>query len=81
MDEKVGSYLITLSIFLEEYKKGTITDQEYKELEQRIAESSGIHPLSVYRVDLFQAKSMRKSYQSKLEATQKDLLNKIGQKK
>ena len=50
IDDKTMNYLAGVSIFIDFYKDGYLTDEEYKAMEEKIAKKCGINPLSIYRI-------------------------------
>lgn len=51
-DEKqITIYLITMDLFLQSYKEGTISKEEYLVIEEEVMKKTGINPLSVYRLN------------------------------
>lgn len=52
IDDKVMKYLVVVSVFIDFYKEGYLTDEEYKAVEDKIVKKSGIHPRSIYRLKL-----------------------------
>ena len=39
-----------MAIFIDAYKKGEITKKEYKKIEKKVVEKTGLNPISVYRL-------------------------------
>ena len=52
IDDKTMNYLVVVSIFINFYKEGYLTDEEYEAVEEKIVKKCGINPLSAYRVKL-----------------------------
>ena len=42
-------YVSVMAIFIDAYKKGEITKKEYKKIEKKVVEKTGLNPVSVYR--------------------------------
>ena len=49
IDDKTTNYLAVVTIFIDFYKEGYFTDEEYEVVEEKLAKKSGINPLSIYR--------------------------------
>ena len=47
IDDKTMNYLAVVSIFVDFYKEGYLTDEEYKAVEEKLVEKCGINPLSI----------------------------------
>ena len=43
-------YVSVMAIFINAYKKGEITKKEYKKIEKKVVEKTGLNPISVYRL-------------------------------
>ena len=43
-------YISVMAIFIDAYKKGEITKKEYKKIEEKVVEKTGLNPASVYRI-------------------------------
>ena len=43
-------YISVMAIFIDAYKKGEITKKEYKKIEKKVVEKTGLNPISVYRL-------------------------------
>ena len=43
-------YVSVMAIFIDAYKKGEITKKEYKKIEKKVVEKTGLNPISVYRL-------------------------------
>ena len=52
IDDKTMNYLAVVSIFVDFYKEGYLTDEEYKASEEKVVKKCGINPLSIYRLML-----------------------------
>lgn len=52
IDDKTMNYLAVVSIFVDFYKEGYLTDEEYKAAEEKLVKKCGINPLSIYRIKL-----------------------------
>lgn len=50
--DKTMNYLATVSIFIDFYKEGYLTDEEYKTMEEKLVKKYRINSLSVYMVKL-----------------------------
>ena len=50
IDDKVMKYLAVVSIFIDFYKEGYLTDEEYEAVEEKIVKKCGINPLSIYSI-------------------------------
>ena len=48
--EAVKLYVSVMAIFIDAYKKGEITKKEYKKIEEKVVEKTGLNPISVYRL-------------------------------
>ena len=48
--EVVKLYISVMAIFIDAYKKGEITKKEYKKIEEKVVEKTGLNPASVYRI-------------------------------
>ena len=57
IDDKTMNYLAVVSIFVDFYKEGYLTDEEYKAVEEKLVKKCGINPLSIYRCKLNDAKA------------------------
>ena len=42
-------YISVMAIFIDAYKKGDITKKEYKKIEGKVVERTGLNPASIYR--------------------------------
>ena len=42
-------YISVMAIFIEAYKNCEITKKDYKRIEEKVAEKTGLNPASVYR--------------------------------
>lgn len=49
IDDKTTNYLAVVSIFIDFYKEGYLTDEEYEAVEEKLVKKCGINPLSIYR--------------------------------
>ena len=49
--KQITIYLITMNLFLQSYKEGTISKEEYLAIEEEVMKKTGINPLSVYRLN------------------------------
>ena len=45
----VTLYISVMAIFIDAYKKGEITKKDYKKIEEKVVEKTGLNPASVYR--------------------------------
>ena len=52
IDDKTTNYLAVISIFIDFYKEGYLTDEEYEAMEEKIAKKCRINQLSIYRLML-----------------------------
>jgi len=52
IDDKTMNYLGAVSIFIDFYKQGYLTDEEYEAVKAKLVKKCGINSLSVYRVKL-----------------------------
>ena len=52
IDDKTMNYLAVVSIFVDFYKEGYLTDEEYEAVEEKLVKKCGINPLSIYRIKL-----------------------------
>ena len=52
IDDKTMNYLAVVSIFIDFYKEGYLTDEEYEAVEEKLVNKCGINPLSIYRLML-----------------------------
>ena len=52
IDNKTINYLAVVSIFIDFYQEGYLTDEEYEAAEEKLAKKCGINPLSIYRIKL-----------------------------
>ena len=50
IDDKTMNYLAVVSISIDFYKEGYLTDEEYEAVEEKIAKKCGINQLSIYRL-------------------------------
>ena len=50
IDDKTMNYLAVVSIFIDFYKEGYLTDKEYEAVEEKIVKKCGINLLSIYRI-------------------------------
>ena len=57
IDDKVMNYLAAVSIFVDFYKQGYLTDEEYEAIEEKLVKKCGINPLSVYRLKIKDVKT------------------------
>ena len=44
-------YLLTMCLFLQSYKEGLISKEDYLLIEEKVMKKTGINPLSVYRLN------------------------------
>ncbi len=52
IDDKDVKYLAVVSIFIDFYEEGYLTDEEYEAVEEKVVKKCGINPLSIYRIKL-----------------------------
>lgn len=52
IDDKTMNYLVVVSIFINFYKEGYLTDEEYEAAEEKLVKKCGINPLRIYRIKL-----------------------------
>ena len=52
IDDKTMNYLAAVSIFIDFYQEGYLTDEEYEAAEEKLVKKCGINPLSIYRIKL-----------------------------
>ena len=52
IDDKTMNYLAAVSIFIDFYQEGYLTDEEYEAAEEKLLKKCGINPLSIYRIKL-----------------------------
>ena len=52
IDDKTMNYLAVVSISIDFYKEGYLTDEEYEAVEEKIAKKCGINQLNIYRLML-----------------------------
>ncbi len=57
IDDKTTNYLVVVSIFIDFYKEGYLTDKEYEAVEEKVVKKCGINPLSIYRFKLNDVKA------------------------
>ena len=51
------NYLTVVSIFVDFYEEGYLTDEEYETVEEKLVKKCGINPLSIYRLMLNDVKT------------------------
>ena len=51
LSKEVQVYLITISMFLESFKRGEISQKDMIKIEEKVMKKSGINPLSIYRIN------------------------------
>lgn len=51
LSKEVQVYLITISMFLESFKRGEISQKDMIKIEEKVVKKSGINPLSIYRIN------------------------------
>ena len=56
IDDKTMNYLSVVSIYINFYQEGYLTDEEYEAAEEKLVKKCGINPLSVYRLKLKDAR-------------------------
>ena len=52
IDDKTMNYLAAVSIFIDFYQEGYLTDEEYEAVEEKLVKKYRINSLSVYKVNL-----------------------------
>lgn len=52
VSDKTMNYLAAVSIFIDFYQEGYLTDEEYEVAEEKLLKKCGIIPLSIYRIKL-----------------------------
>ena len=52
IDDKTMNYLAVIFIFIDFYKEGYLTNEEYEVVEEKLVNNCGINPLSIYRLML-----------------------------
>ena len=57
IDDKTMNYLAVVSIFIDFYKEGYLTDEEYEAVEEKVTKKCGINPQSIYRIMLKDVKT------------------------
>lgn len=55
-DKKIINYLVAISFYIQMYQEGTLTDEEFVEIEEKVAKKCGINPMSIYRYTLKEVK-------------------------
>ena len=50
-EQQLTIYLMIMNLFLQSYKEGTISKEEYLTIEEEVMKKAGINPLSVYRLN------------------------------
>ena len=56
IDDKVMKYLAVVSIFIDFYKEGYLSDEEFEAVEIKIVKKCEIDPQSIYRLKLYDVK-------------------------
>lgn len=49
IDDKTMNFLAVVSILIDFYKEGYLTDEEYEAVEEKVAKKCGINTQSIYR--------------------------------
>ena len=57
IDDKTMNYLAVVSIFVDFYEEGYLSDEKYEVVEEKIVKKCGINPLSAYRLKLIEIKA------------------------
>ena len=57
IDDKTMNYPAVASIFVDFYKEGYLTDEEYKAAKEKLVKKCGINPPSIYKCKLNDVKA------------------------